>query len=135
MNERAEVLFANDAFYAAFDGGDLTAMDRLWARDSRVACIHPGWPALSGREEVMESWRNILMGESAPDIDCHKAEAFLNGESAFVICYEMVGGDLLIATNHFVREEGEWRMTHHHAGPCSLVPESLGEPDPPASIQ
>lgn len=135
MNEQSAVLFANEAFYVAFGSGDLAAMDRLWARDSKVACIHPGWPALFGREEVMESWRSILKGESAPQIDCHKAEVYLKGECAFVICYELVGGDLLIATNLFVLEGGEWRITHHQAGPCSLVPESLGEPDPPASIQ
>ncbi|TMA07756.1 MAG: DUF4440 domain-containing protein, partial [Deltaproteobacteria bacterium] len=55
-----EVLEANAAFYAAFTQRDADAMDVLWAREVPVACLHPGWEPLSGREEVVSSWRRIL---------------------------------------------------------------------------
>ena len=135
MSESAAVLFANDAFYTAFQAHDMEAMDQVWARGAPVACIHPGWPALSGRDEVMESWRGILTGDNPPDIRCRDAEAYVQGESAFVICYELVGGGVLVATNIFLRESGQWRMTHHQAGPCNMVPNSLREPEPEQSVQ
>ena len=135
MSESAAVLFANDAFYAAFQSRDLEAMDGLWASAAPVACIHPGWPALSGREDVMDSWRSILNGDSPPDIRCRNAEAFVHGESAFVICYELVGGGVLVASNLFVREEGQWRMVHHQAGPVNMIPDSLKEPEETGPLQ
>ena len=58
--DEEEVLRANESFYAAFASRDLGAMDSLWARESPVACLHPGWNLLSGRDEVMRSWRGIL---------------------------------------------------------------------------
>jgi ketosteroid isomerase-like protein len=113
MSETAAVLFANDAFYIAFRGRDLEAMDDLWAREAPVACIHPGWHALSGREDVMDSWQGILTNPNSPQINCHKARAYLAGDSGFVICYETMGDTVLVATNIFVREAGTWKLAHH----------------------
>jgi len=118
----AAVLFANEAFYRAFADRDLAAMDALWATEAQVACIHPGWPALIGRQAVMESWRRILSGGGAPQIDCRAPQAFMRGDCAFVICYEAVGGQALVATNIFMRERGQWRLVHHQAGPSPGLP-------------
>jgi len=118
----ATVLFLNEAFYTAFRGRDLLAMHDLWARAAPVSCIHPGWQAIEGREEVMESWRAILGGEGSPDIRCLGAKARLLGETALVVCYEALGGRLLVASNVFVREDETWRLIHHQAGPCQLEP-------------
>src|SRR5687768_7948192 len=56
----AAILEANEAFYRAFNEKDADAMDRIWAESGEVACIHPGWNVLEGREAVMDSWRGIL---------------------------------------------------------------------------
>jgi len=32
------------------------------------------------------------------------------------VCYEVLEGGFLAATNVFVREDGAWRMVHHQAG-------------------
>jgi hypothetical protein len=55
----AELLAANAAFYAAFNAGDEAGMGRLWAHGDGVACLHPGWPVLVGRDAVLESWRRV----------------------------------------------------------------------------
>ncbi len=127
MSESAAVLFVNQAFYDAFRGRDLDTMEQLWARRGPIACIHPGWRALTGREDVMQSWENILGGEHAPDVACRGAEAFVQGDGAFVVCYEVIGTTVLVATNVFRREDGSWRLVHHQAGPCDLAPEAFGE--------
>jgi ketosteroid isomerase-like protein len=116
--EELEVLAANEAFYDAFARKDAAAMDALWARDTPVACLHPGWAALVGREPVVESWRRILLGGGAPaSIRCERARAHLAGGMAWVICEEILPGGALVATNLFVRERGSWRLVHHHASP------------------
>lgn len=128
MNAEAEILFLNESFYHVFRQRDLTMMARLWADRLPVACAHPGWPAISGREEVLGSWQAILTNPDAPDVSCHGAQAFVcSRDSAFVICYEKVGDSVLVATNFFAREAGEWRMVHHQAGPCNVSPLSLDE--------
>jgi ketosteroid isomerase-like protein len=115
MGDEQQVLAANAAFYAAFATKDADAMAALWARRAPVACIHPGWDALLGRDAVLASWRRILGGPGAPPITCADAVAHVLGDSAFVVCREHIPAVDLIATNVFAREDGEWRMVHHHA--------------------
>jgi ketosteroid isomerase-like protein len=117
MSDETAIIDANARFYDAFAAGDEAAMAALWGEESSVACIHPGGPALFGRDAVLESWRAILANPNRPRIRCHAPHAFVQGEGAFVICYEEVEGGLLVATNLFRREAGTWRMIHHQAGP------------------
>jgi ketosteroid isomerase-like protein len=116
MTDSDAVLAANLEFYRAFGARDVAAMDALWARQSPVACIHPGWLALSDREAVMESWRGILANPGAPRIACFDERVMLYGDTALVICEEELDGGTLIASNLFVREDGAWRIAHHQAG-------------------
>ena len=130
MDEEQAVLFANEAFYQAFAEGDVAGMDDLWARDAVVTCVPPGWAPLSGRDEVMESWRAILENPNAPSIEFADAAVFVEGTLAYVICYESVGDGHLAATNIFLRERGLWKIVHHQAGPTSGVPSETERPKP-----
>jgi ketosteroid isomerase-like protein len=111
------VLDANETFYRAFAERDIGLIDTLWARDVHVTCIHPGWNLLSGREEVMASWEAILQNPGQARVVAGGAEAEVLGHAAVVVCREFVAGTALIATNVFVREEGQWRLQHHHSSP------------------
>lgn len=133
MSERDAVLFANEAFYRAFADRDIAGMDALWSAHAPVACIHPGWGALTTRKDVMESWRRILSNESSPKVECRAAEAFVYGDAAFVICYEEVDGNFLVATNVFRREGRQWKIVHHQAGPTAFVPTEDEEEPAPSS--
>jgi hypothetical protein len=133
MSQHTAVLFANDAFYAAFAAGDFDAMDALWAKRAPVSCIHPGWVALTSRDAVMTSWRGILVGggkrPETSAIRCLRPEAFVLGEAAWVTCYEILPNGVLIATNIFAREDRAWRMVHHHAAPTPTVPPDAADDD------
>ncbi len=121
-----EILAANQRFYEAFAHADLGAMDDLWARAAPVSCVHPGWGALVERDEIMMSWRAILDGEAPNEIAYGAAEAYPGEDMAYVLCNETIGEAELVATNVFIREDGEWKMVHHHAGPVlrrARVPE------------
>ena len=123
MADREALLFANEAFYRAFADRDMAAMEEVWSETAPVACIHPGWGALTGREDVLESWAAIISHPDAPEIQVLAPEAILHGDVGFVICYEEIAGQYLIATNAFVRDGSIWRLVHHQAGPTADVPE------------
>ena len=119
-----ELLRANAAFYQAFAERDIEAMDELWAHRLPVVCVHPGWAPLHGREDVISSWRAILLGGNSPPVQCEGARALLLGETGIVTCREAIQGDALVATNLFALEDGIWQLVSHQAGPLTRVPES-----------
>ena len=118
MSQHAAILFANDAFYMAFQGRDMDAMSDAWSERENITCIHPGWQPLNGRGEVMASWHAILSNADNPAIECRHAVAHTAGDVAYVLCYEAMPQGLLVATNIFVHENGIWRIIHHQSGPA-----------------
>lgn len=135
MQEHADILFANEAFYLAFQTKDMDAMEDIWARRAPVACTHPGWPSLDGREQVMQSWAAILANPDTRGVEMRGAKAHRCGEAGFVTCYEMIGDSLLAATNVFVREDATWKLVHHQAGPCNMPPADLPEEEDEGRLQ
>lgn len=123
--EAAHVLEANQAFYDAFNARDFPSMAALWAVGRDVACIHPGWAAVRGRENVLATWQAILANPDQPRILVGAAEAFVEGASAWVLCRELVTGAPLAATNLFTLQDGQWRLLHHHSSPVSFLAEDL----------
>ena len=116
MTDHDAVLAANLEFYRAFAARDAAAMDAVWAQRSAVACLHPGWTALTDREAIISSWSGILSNPDAPRIACFDERVLLYGDTALVLCEEELDGGTLAASNLFVREDGGWRIAHHHAG-------------------
>jgi SnoaL-like domain len=128
MTDQDAVLSANLEFYRAFGARDLAAMDGLWARAAPVACLHPGWAALTDRRAVMASWAAILSNPDSPRIACFDERVFLYGDTALVLCEEELAGGSLAASNLFVREGGAWRMVHHQAGQIVAHPDEGRRP-------
>lgn len=123
MSDANDVLAVNAAYYGAFASGDLAAMSRIWADDG-VSCVHPGWPALIGREATLESYRGILLSTNRVQI-AHRGEtAIVIGDDARVLCVEIVEGAALAATNCYRRVGAAWRMVHHQATPIAAPLES-----------
>jgi hypothetical protein len=131
MTDSDAVLAANLEFYRAFATRDLAAMDELWSRRAPVGCVHPGWPALSDRDAVMESWRSILSNPEAPRIACYDEQVLLYGETALVLCEEELDGGTLVASNLFVREEGVWHIAHHQASQLAARRPQAPRREPP----
>lgn len=124
MGDLLEYEFANEAFYLAFEGKDYDAMAHLWSEKREIACLHPGWPALIGREEVLKSWKDILGNPIQGQVSCFGARICeITDDSAAVVCYEQSGDATMIATNVFVREKEGIKMVSHQAGYCAHPPE------------
>lgn len=133
MNEDAQrILFANEAFYAAFAAADMQAMAETWSDRNPVSVVHPGAPAIFGRDAVLRSWHEILDGSARFDIAMADPQVSVIGASGLVVCHETVGRHSLIATNLFLREGMQWRMVHHHSAP-GPAPRARSETGPPGS--
>jgi ketosteroid isomerase-like protein len=144
MNPLAELLEANERFYAAFKAHDLPALAALLDDAGPVACVHPGWRALTDRHEILESWRAIFESGGPPQMEARAPEAFVIGDHSgppgtdtlgMVICYEAIGDALVVATNLFRRAESGWRLVHHHAGPCNEPPAEATSTPPRGPLQ
>ncbi len=122
MAETARILFANEAFYAAFATRDLAAMDQQWATAAPVVCIHPGWDAITDRDSIMASWQVIFANPDPPAIELRDPEVHAHGELALVTCHEILQPSYLVAANAFVLENGDWKMVHHQASPVARRP-------------
>ena len=115
--------FANEAFYLAFEGKDYPAMAHLWSEAREIVCLHPGWPALIGRDAVMESWRSILNNPQQQQVSFYGARVIQSSETSYtVVCYEQAGDAVMVASNLFAMEADRLRLVSHHAGFCSNPP-------------
>jgi len=119
---KAQALFATDAFYLAFANKDAAAMNELWAKEASVCCIHPGWPRLTDRDEIMESWQNILGNPDQRGPTPYDMTATSWGNTVGVTCYEAMSNGVILASKVFVIEAGECRLVLHHGSPCQNPP-------------
>ena len=129
MNRTADVEAANAEFYAAFEALDLDRMAAVWAEDDGIGCVHAGWPMLRGRTAVLRSWALIMA--NTPYIQFVLTDVAVQefGDQAVVTCGENIltaddesevgflAAGSVVATNLFVRRDGEWRLWLHHGSP------------------
>jgi ketosteroid isomerase-like protein len=135
---------ANTALYDAVEQGDVDALSALWLEydDEAVSVVHPGWPVLSGRGEVLRSYALIMASTEYIQFFLTDVQVAVLGDTAVVTCTEnilsggpseddgsagpLVGG-LVVATNVFRRTEGGWRLWSHHGSP--VLVEQEGDED------
>lgn len=133
MTDNAALLDANAAFYAAFERGDVGALELLWADDDDISCIHPGWPAIVGRVAVIGSWADILRNPGRPNVTCHEPYAIVSGMEGRVLCVELIEGSPLAACNHFRLVDGLWRLVHHQSSPIAQAVPATSSSAPSSS--
>ncbi|MDQ0844234.1 MULTISPECIES: nuclear transport factor 2 family protein [unclassified Streptomyces] len=132
---------ANTAFYETMERGDFDELSDLWLDDD-ISCIHPGWPVLSGRGEVLRSYALIMANTEYIQFFLTDVKVHLAGDTALVTCTENIlsggpaedGGELgplvgqlVVATNVFRRTADGWKIWSHHGSP--VLTETDGEED------
>ncbi|MEU8758482.1 nuclear transport factor 2 family protein [Streptomyces sp. NPDC048659] len=146
--DRAAVEAANTAFYEALEQGDFDGITDLWLDDGAtpISCVHPGWPVLSGRGEVLRSYALIMANTDYIQFFLTDVEVALTPDVAVVTCTENIlsggpaedgaslgplVGQLVVATNVFRRTSEGWKVWSHHGSP--VIPESDGDgPEDPS---
>jgi|SRR5665213_311319 len=122
---------AENAFYDAFERGDLAAMMAVWNESDDVVCVHPQGPRLMGFNAVRESWMQVFSGAAQVRVRTTEARRFDGQTVAVHSVVETVtpaGGKgptgAVYATNVFELTERGWRMVAHHASPVAEAPAS-----------
>jgi len=112
---------ANQAFYRAFEAGDIDAMSDLWEHSDRVTCVHPGWSVLRGWASVSASWVALFTQGEALQFILTDEQVSVAGDTAWVTVDENIlagrSGSTVAAINVFVRNGHGWRMVAHHGSP------------------
>ena len=129
---------AENAFYEAFERGDLDGMMAVWAEDEDVICVHPGGPRLCSQDQVRESWAKIFAGETRARVKVDQQVAVTGMMIAVHSVHEhfVVEGDPrptvpILATNVYLRTAAGWRMIVHHASPVPGQPDAAPREDSP----
>ncbi|WP_326698219.1 nuclear transport factor 2 family protein [Streptomyces sp. NBC_01754] len=140
---------ANTAFYEAVERGDLDALSALWlpGEDLTVSCVHPGWPVLSGRGEVLRSYALIMANTEYIQFFLTDVQVAMTGDTALVTCTENIlsggpaeegnalgplVGQLVVATNVFRHTPDGWRLWSHHGSPVLAETGAEGDEETPS---
>ena len=141
---------ANSALYAAVETGDFDAMTAMWVdgpyADSSV-CVHPGWPPVVGRGQVLRAWALIMANTTYIQFFLTDLHAWVVDDVGIVSCQENIltgmdsvagdgsgdfSGGRVVATNVFRRTPQGWRAWLHHASPVLAVDD--GDPDDDSGV-
>ena len=129
MTSELSIEEANGAFYRAIESLDLELMTEVWAHETWVKCVHPGWEVISGWRRVRESWSRIFEEGQRMRISPSSVTISTEGDFAWVTCLENItvfeetsfDSAQAVATNLFIRRQGRWLMVHHHASPIPMI--------------
>ncbi|MFE2292065.1 nuclear transport factor 2 family protein [Streptomyces sp. NPDC059452] len=130
----AEVEAANTAFYEALERGDYEDLSGRWlpGEDLTVSCVHPGWPVLTGRGDVLRSYALIMANTEYIQFFLTDVNVSMTDDTALVTCTENIlsggpaeegnalgplVGQLVVATNVFRRTPQGWKLWSHHGSP------------------
>ena len=116
---------ANQRFYEAFGALDIQRMDEVWADSETAMCVHPGWQALVGWDNIRASWAGIFDNTTLMHFNVQYLNVVVHGDAAWVTCIEHISSVLqgrasnfgILSTNIFIRAGDDWRMIAHHASP------------------
>jgi len=122
------------AFYEALEAADLEAMMEVWAEDEEVVCVHPGWPRLSGYEQIRENWAQIFSSGERLKVRLSEQLCVQGMMLSVHSLHEniLVAGEPrarppVVTTNVYLRTAGGWRMVVHHG---SIAPQAAtAEPE------
>ena len=126
MTAEAGVREASERFYSALEAmanGDASSMANIWSHEDDVTTMHP----IGGREEgwdaVRGSWEGVASASADGTVACTDQVIRVIGNSAYELCTEsaswtFAGEPISLegrATNVYRKEQGEWKVVHHHA--------------------
>lgn len=116
---------AEDAFYDAFEEGDIVKMMGTWADNDDIACVQPMHEQIQGRAAVHSSWEQVFSAGIEIEIEIYHKQWIETPNTAIHIVHQQLtfGNNraqrppALIATNIYLRDDQGWHLVMHHASP------------------
>ena len=129
-DKKEEILKLNKKFYEAIGNNDMELMERVWVKDHRAKCIHPGWPLLIGWDPIKKSWANIFIAGGISGVQITDIHIELTDEICWVTCIvhvshimsDKIAINLIQATN-VLEDMGndKWNIVLHHASSIPIT--------------
>ncbi len=126
MSTHDDIRAASARFYEALDAmakGDARSMSGCWSHGSGVTAMHPIGGRDTGWDEVRASFDGVAGLASGGRVSLRDQRIEVVGDLAYEIGVEQ--GELTVAgerlrieqrvTNIYRREDGTWKLVHHHA--------------------
>lgn len=137
MSAENEVRKASEQFYAALNrmaNGDASTMADAWSHSATVTTMHPIGGREVGWDEVKGPWGQVSQLASGGQVNLNDQLIQVSGDMAYEVGTEqgqftMAGEQVAInqrVTNIYRRENGTWKIVHHHADLSPAMLEILG---------
>ena len=125
MSAENEVRKASEQFYAALNrmaNGDASSMADIWSHSATVTTMHPIGGREVGWDEVKGPWGQVAQLASGGQINLNDQLIQVSGDMAYEVGTEqgqatMAGEQVVFnhrVTNIYRRENGAWKIVHHH---------------------
>ena len=131
MSTEDEVRQASDQFYAALNRltqGELAPMLAVWSQAEAVTALHPPGGRAMGRAAVRATWEGLSQSSTHGQVSVSDLLVRCQGDLAYTVGVERGEGVIPFtarSTNIYRREEGAWKMIHHHVDLVPAVQEAL----------
>ena len=138
MSTETEVQQASDQFYAALDQmvskGDAGPVKAAWSKGQQGSTMHPIGGREVGRDQILAAWEQAAPAFSGGHVTVDELVVVpLSEDVAYTVGIERVegkvGGEPIRgewrATNIYRREDGGWKIVHHHADASPELQEVL----------
>jgi ketosteroid isomerase-like protein len=126
MSTEDEVRKASEQFYAALNRmatGDAGSLADIWSHSATVTTMHPIGGREVGWDEVKGPWQQVAQLASGGQVKLSDQLIQVSGDMAYEVGLEQ--GQLKLAgepvsieqrvTNIYRRENGAWKIVHHHS--------------------
>lgn len=133
MTELDEIRQASEQFYAALTemaNGEASSMSAVWAHGNDVTALHPIGGRHKGWDETRSSFEQVGSLASGGQVQLRDQMIQVGTDLAYEVGIEE--GEITLAgervslnhrvTNIYRREDGAWKMVHHHT---DLSPEMI----------
>ncbi|MCG8545786.1 MAG: nuclear transport factor 2 family protein [Alphaproteobacteria bacterium] len=136
MSAEDEVRAASEELYAALNrmlAGDARSLGDIWSHSSTVTALHPIGDWHVGWDDVKSSFDKVAKASTGGQVTLTDQLIRVAGDTAYEVGVEhaqfaIAGQPLTVnsrVTNIYRREQGAWKIVHHHGDKSPGILEAL----------
>lgn len=138
MENQESLRAANAQLYEALNlmfKGEIEPINKVWSHSEEITYMGPFGGMHSGWAQVGEEFANVAALKIGGKISSENLEVRILGDVGYTVCVEAgenldsEGNPVPVhhrATNVFKKENGEWKLVHHHTDISGQLQESTG---------